>query len=128
MSMFTKMLSAVDEAALAAANAAANAALPESAPPLTDHEYLSAVIDQVLASYQDQYIRITSGAFLLRFPPGKIDQIKAAAADSPQLAAHIAEIEASPYVYIGSAVVRGGIAALVQTGLLTQVEADAILS
>lgn len=128
MSTFTKTLTAVNDAALAAANAAANAALPEGGTPLTDHEYLSAVLDAVLKSYQDQYIRITSGAFLLRFPPGKIDTIKAAAASNAQLAEYIAEVEANPYVYTGSTLVRGGIAMLVQAGLLTQAQADVILA
>ena len=128
MSTFTKQLTAVNDAALAAANAAANAALPEDATPLTDHEYLSAVLDGVLKSYQDQYIRITSGAFLLRFPTGKIDAIKAAAASNAQLAEYIAEVEANPYVYTGSTLVRGGIAMLVQSGLLTQAQADVILA
>jgi hypothetical protein len=128
MSTFTKQLTAVNDAALAAANAVANASLPDGATPLTDHEYLSAVLDGVLKSYQDQYSRLTSGAFLLRFPAGKIDQIKAAAASNAQLAAYIAEVEANPYVYTGSTLVRGGIALLVQSGLLTQAQADVILA
>jgi len=129
MSTFTKTLTAVNDAALAAANAAANAALPDGATPLTDHEYLSAVLDGVLKSYQDQYIRLTSGAFLLRFPAGKVDQIKAlAAAGNTDLADYIAEVEKAPYVYTGSTLVRGGIAMLVQSGLLTQAQADVILA
>lgn len=128
MSTFTKTLTPVNDAALAAANAAANAALPQGATHLTDHEYLSAALDGVLTSYQDQYIRITSGAFLLRFPAGKIDQIKAAAASNAQRTAYIAEVEAKPYVYTGGTLVRGGIAVLVQSGLLTQTQADVILA
>lgn len=128
MSTFTKTLTAVNDSALAAANAAANAVLPEGATPKTDHEYLSVVLDGVLKSYQDQYIRITGGAFLLRFPPGKIDTIKAAAASNAQLADYIAEVEANPYVYTGSTLVRGGIAMLVQAGLMTQAKADVILA
>lgn len=136
MSTFTKVLTEVNDAALAAANAAANAAIaaahandPDYVPaPLTDHEYLSGMIDRVLKSYQDEYIRVTSGAFLLRFPAGKIDTIKAAAQSNEQLAEYIAQVEANPYVYTGSTLVRGGIAMLVQSGLLTQAEADAILA
>jgi hypothetical protein len=128
MSTFTKTLTAVNDAAIAASNAAANAGLPEGATPQTDHEYLDACIDVMLKSWQDQYIRITSGAFLLRFPAGKIDAIKAASASNAQLAAYIAEVEANPYVYTGSTLVRGGIAMLVQSGLLTQAQADVILA
>jgi len=128
MSTFTKTLTAVNDAAIAASNAAANAGLPEGSTPKTDHEYLDACIDVMLKSWQDQYIRITSGAFLLRFPAGKIDQIKAAAASNAQLAEYIAEVEANPYVYTGSTLVRGGIAMLVQSGLLTQAQADVILA
>jgi ABC-type Fe3+ transport system substrate-binding protein len=127
MSTFTKQLTAVNDAALAAANAAANAALPADAAPLTDHEYLGKVIDSVLKSYQDQYIRITSGEFVLRFPAAKLATIKAAAAGNEQLAAYLREVETNPYVYTGSTHVRGGIAMLVSAGLLTQAEADVIL-
>lgn len=128
MSTFTKTLTAVNDAALAAANAAANAALPEDATPLTDHEYLSKILDGVLKSWQDLHIRITSGEFVLRFPPAKIAAIKAAAQSNEQLAAYLAEVEANPYVYTGSTHVRNGIATLVAAGLLTQAEADVILA
>ena len=56
----------VQDAALAAANAAANAALPPDATPLTDDEYWDKVQTAVLKSYQDTYIKITSGEFVLR--------------------------------------------------------------
>jgi hypothetical protein len=128
MSTFAKQLTAVNDAALAAANAAANAALPEGSAPLTDHEYLSRMVDAVLKSYQDQYIKITSGEFVLRFPPAKLATIRSAAASNQQLAAYIRDVESSPYVYTGSTLVQGGIAALVNAGLLTQSEADAILA
>lgn len=131
MSTFTKTLTSVNDAALAAATSAYNASRPVTDPPtpeLTPHQYLSTVLDTVLKSYQDQYIRITSGAFLLRFPPGRIDTIRAAAANNAQLNAYIAEVEANPFVYIGSTLVRNGIAFLVANGLLTQAEADVILA
>lgn len=128
MSTFQKTLTAVNDAALQAATDAHNAGLAPEATPLTPHEYLSLLLDGVLKSYQDQYIRITSGAFLLRFPAGKIDQIRAAAAGNAQLADYIAQIEANPYVYTGSTLVRGGVAMLVSAGLLTQLQADVILA
>jgi hypothetical protein len=127
MSTFTKQLTAVNDAALAAANAASNSSLPDGATPKTDHEYLSAMIDSVLKSYQDQYIRITSGEFVLRFPASKLATIKAAAAGNEQLSAYLREVETNPYVYTGSTHVRSGIAMLVSAGLLTQAEADVIL-
>jgi hypothetical protein len=128
MTVFTKTLTAVNQAALAAANAASNAALPPEATPLTDLEYLNKVVDSVLKSYQDTYIKITSGEFVLRFPPAKLTAIKAAAAQNPALAAYLREVEANPYVYTGSTHVRTGIAMLVQAGLLTSAEADAVLA
>lgn len=128
MSTFTKELTLVNDAALAAATAKANESLPEGDTPLTPHEYLSKLLDGVLKSYQDQYIKITGTAFLLRFPAGKIDAIKAAAQQNPDLAAYVAELEAAPYVYTGSTLVRTGIASLVTAGLLTQAQADVILA
>lgn len=123
-----KDFSPVQDASLAAANAAANAALPADATPLTDDEYWDKVTDSVLKSYQDTYIKITSGEFVLRFPTSKLAAIKAAALQDPELAAYMREVETNPYVYTGSTHVRGGIAMLVSAGLLTQAEADVILA
>lgn len=128
MSTFTKTLTPVNDKALAAACEVFNATLPQDATPLEPHQYLSQSIDTMLKSWQDQYIRIPAGEFLLRFPPGKIDTIKAAAQSNPQLAAYIEELRVNPFVYTGSTLVRGGIAMLVGAGLLTQAQADVILA
>jgi hypothetical protein len=127
MSTFTKTLTTVNDKALALAAAAYNATLAQEVTPLTDHEYLDRVIGGALKSWQDQYIRIPASEFLLRFPAGKIDAIKAASASNQQLAAYVDELRANPYVYTGSTLVRGGIAMLVSGGLLTQAQADVIL-
>lgn len=134
MATFTKELTAVNEAGLAAAAAEYNNSndlslgKPADFVPLTPHQYLDLVVGKALKGMQDEHLRLTSGAFLLRFPPGKIDTIKAAAASNAQIAEYIAEVEANPYVYTGSTLVRGGIAMLVQAGLLTQAQADVILA
>lgn len=134
MATFTKELTAVNEAGLAAAAAEYNNSndlslgKPADFVPLTPRQYLDLVVGKALKGMQDEHLRLTSGAFLLRFPPGKIDTIKAAAASNAQLAEYIAEVEANPYVYTGSTLVRGGIAMLVQAGLLTQAQADVILA
>jgi hypothetical protein len=127
MSTFTKVLTDVNDRALAAAAAEFNSTLPEDAEPLTDHQYLDRIVSGALKSWQDNFIRIPSSEFLLRFPAGKIDQIKAAAAGNPQLAAYIEELRVNPFVYTGSDLVRGGIATLVAAGLLTQAQANVIL-
>lgn len=135
MSTFTKELTDVNDSSLAGAAEAYNASgdlslgKPADFVPLTTHEYLDREIDRlILKPAQDQYLRITSGAFLLRFPPGKIDQIKLLAQSNAQLAEYIDEVEANPYVYIGSTLVRGGIATLVSANLITQNQANVILA
>jgi hypothetical protein len=128
MSMYTKELTAVNDKALAIVTLLHNDGLPADVTPLTPHEYLSQVLDGVLKSWQDQHVRIPASEFLLRFPAGKIDTIKAAAGNNPQLAAYIEELRANPWVYTGSTLVRTGIAMLVGAGLLTQAQADVILA
>lgn len=129
MSTFTKTLTDVNDKALAIVTELHNDTLPEGSTPLTPHQYLSQMLDGVLKSWQDQHIRITSGAFLLRFPAGKVDQLRSlAAAGNTQLAEYIAELEREPFVYTGSTKVRGGIAFLLANGLLTQAQADVILA
>jgi hypothetical protein len=129
MSTFTKNLTAVNDKALAIVTALHNAAMPEGVAALTEHEYLNLMLDGVLKSWQDQYIRVPSAEFLLRFPAGKVDAIKAVAAGgNAQLQAYIDEIRAAPYVYTGSTLVRSGVAMLVSAGLITQAQADEILA
>lgn len=127
MTTFTKTLTEVQAKALTAAAAEYNASLPESATPLSPLEYLDRIVTGALKSWQDNFIRIPSSEFLLRFPAGKVDQIKAAAVGNAQLAAYIEELRINPFVYTGSDLVRGGIALLVASGLLTQAQADVIL-
>ena len=45
----------------------------------------------------------------------------------PQLAAYLARLDESDWVWLGSAETQGGVAALVAMELLTQGEADVIL-
>lgn len=128
MSTFTKTLTTVNDRALEIVTNLHNAGLPEGSTPLTQHEYLSRILDGVLKSWQDQHIRIPASEFLLRFPPGKIDTIKAAAATNTTLAAYIEELRVEPFVYTGSDKVRGGVALLVTAGILTQSQANVILA
>ena len=128
MSTFLKTLTAVNDKALGIVTDLHNAGLQDGATPLTPHEYLAQMLDGVLKSWQDQHIKIPASDFLLRFPAGKIDAIKAAAAGNAQLAAYIEELRINPWVYTGSTLVRGGIAMLVGAGLLTQAQADVILA
>lgn len=129
MSNFTKTLTEVNDKALAIVTALHNDTLPEGATPLTPHEYLSHVMDGVLKSWQDQHIRIPASEFLLRFPAGKVDQLKAlAAGGNTQLQAYIEELRVNPWVYTGSTLVRGGVQFLVSGGLLTQEQANVILA
>lgn len=79
---------------------------------------------------RDQYRTdaIRTPAFMRRFPPVKFAAIVAAAEQSPQLAAYLARLDESEWVWLGSTETQSGIAALVGAGLLTQAEADAVLS
>lgn len=127
MSTFTKTLTAVNDKALAFAAAKYNAG--SGSAPVTDLEYLDIFLSGELKSWQDQYIKIPASEFLLRFPAGKVDAIKALAeAGNTQLQAYVNDLKVAPFVYTGSTLVRGGIASLVKSGLLTQAQADVILA
>lgn len=133
MGTFSKTLTDVNELALEKAAEAYNASndlslgKPDNFVPLAPHEYLSHEIDRLLKRFQDDHLRIPSGDFVLRFTPAEIGAIMAARQQSPQLDAYLTELTAAPLVYTGSALVRAGMASLVQAGLITQARHDEIL-
>lgn len=64
-------------------------------------------------------IRVTAGAYAT---------IVAASAQSPELQAYLARLDAEPRVWLGSDETIAGVGALVAAGLLTQEQADALLA
>lgn len=129
---FTYTLDAVQTKALEKAAATQSSAQPKledgtDAPAITPEAYLSSVLASVLSSYSDQYLRVSSAAFVLRFAPAEIQAITAAGKANEQVAALLTELTEAQTVHTGSARVRGGIALLAQAGLLTQARASEIL-
>jgi hypothetical protein len=91
--------------------------------------WLHGVIDAACHSYRDQYRTdaLRTAVFIRRIPPAKYAGILAAAEQVPELAAYLARLDESDWVWLGSAETQGGVAALVGLGLLTQADADALL-
>jgi hypothetical protein len=120
----------VQEKALSKLAEKHNAGLPAGHDPADEIDgagYLQMVIGQALTSYVAQALSIPSAQFVLRFTHAEIGAIMAARQQSAQLDTYLNELTSAPLVYTGSALVRAGMASLVQAGLITQARHDQIL-
>lgn len=91
--------------------------------------YLQNLLETMCLSYRDQFAvdRITSSAFVMRFPTDAYTNIIDASATDPVLAGFVAEVDAAPYVWLGAPQVIAGVNYCVPT-YITQAQADAILA
>lgn len=92
--------------------------------------WLQGVVDAACYSYRDQFRTdaIRTAVFIRRIQADKYQTILATAEQVPQLAAYLARLDESDWVWLGSDETQAGIAALVAMDLLTQAEADAVLA
>lgn len=95
----------------------------------SSQEYFQQVCEAAAMSYRDQFgvDRITSSAFVMRFPTDAYSAILAAAPSDPVLAGFVAEVDAAPYVWLAAQQVIDGVNYCVAGGFITQAQADAIL-
>lgn len=107
---------------LAGAGAAAVAA-----GAVSTQAYLQQVLEGACLSYRDSFAvdRITSSDFIYRFTAQEFASINAST--DPVLQGFVAEVKASPYVWLGAQQVIDGVNYCVATGYLTQPRADEIL-
>lgn len=110
---------------LAGAGAAAKA---ESAT--STQAYLQSVLEKACLSWRDEFAvdRITSSAFVMRFPVQAYTNIIDASATDPMLAGFVQAVDAVPYVWLAAQQVIDGVNYCVAGGFITQAEADAILN
>mgnify|MGYP000653309582 CR=1 FL=1 len=72
--------------------------------------------------------RIPVSAFVRRFPGAAMDAVNAAAATDATVAAILAQLDAVQTVRLGHPTTTQGVGYLVSVGLLTQAQADVVLS
>jgi hypothetical protein len=126
MSDFTMNLTDADDRVLAAVNAAANAALPVGETPLTDNQYLRAMVRGWLQSYKRENGRINSGLILSRVPrarwAGLFDSVDPAVVAFRELLTNQATVGRF------SDEVSDGLTACVTAGVLTKNQADTLIA
>lgn len=112
-----------DQLQLAGIGAAAVAA-----GAVSSQAYFQQVCEGAALSYRDQFAvdRITSSAFVMRFPTDAYTNIIDASATDQVLAGFVAEVDAAPYVWLGAQQVIDGVNYCVPT-YITQAQADTIL-
>ncbi len=90
--------------------------------------YLQNLLETMCLSYRNQFAvdRITSSAFVMRFPTDAYSAILAAAPSDPVLAGFVQAVDAAPYVWLGAQQVIDGVNYCVPT-YITQAQADTIL-
>jgi len=131
-------------AGVVAARAAYVASLPETVDdpdnpgtqipnPLlstTDEQYMQRVVDGACDSYVSAHDVgwVPSSTFVLRFTPQEIGAIKAAAQVSATVTDYLAQVEAAPKVRVVSALVQGGVDALIAAGLVAADRRAALLA
>ena len=119
---------------IAAANAAYLATIPadpEATPPYASAQaYAQAAIERVAESWAEStnVDRIPVSAFVRRFPGAAMDAVNAAAATDATVAAILAQLDAVQTVRLGHPTTTQGVGYLVSVGLLTQAQADVVLS
>lgn len=99
-----------------------------SAGAVSSQAYFQQVCEAAAMSYRDQFAvdRITSSAFVMRFPTDAYSAILAAAPSDPVLDGFVQAVDAAPYVWLGAQQVIDGVNYCVPT-YITQAQADTIL-
>ena len=104
---------------------------PEATPPHASvNAYAQAAIERVAESWAEStnVDRIPVSAFVRRFPGPVMDAVNAAAATDATVAAILAQLDAVQTVRLGHPTTTQGVGYLVSVGLLTQDQADVVLS
>ena len=101
---------------------------PTPAPYASVDAYVQAAIERVAESWAETtgVDRIPVSAFVRRFPGAVMDAVKASA--DPNVAAILAQLDAVQTVRLGHPTTTNGVGYLVSVGLLTQAQADVVLS
>lgn len=122
---------------LAAATAAYLATIPTQpdppaepipAPYASVDAYVQAAIERVAESWAETtgVDRIPVSAFVRRFPGPVMDAVNASS--DPNVIAILAQLDAVQTVRLGHPTTTGGVGYLVAAGLMTQAQADVVLS
>lgn len=119
---------------LAGVTAAYLATIPTTTPPTTAGEggSVNGYAQQAFEQWAEQLAESTSvdripvSAFVRRFPGAVMDAVKASA--DPNVIAILAQLDAVQTVRLGHPTTTQGIGYLVSVGLLTQAQADVVLS
>ena len=110
--------------------AAAQAMWQRAVEGATLAEFVQMQVERMADSWRDstRSDAIPTAAFIRRFSPTAYATIVAASAQSPELQAYLARLDAEPLVWLGADETIAGVGALVAAGLLTQGDADALLA
>ena len=103
---------------------------PIPAPYASVDAYVQAAIEGVAESWAEStgVDRIPVSAFVRRFPGVVMDAVNTAALSNPTVAAILAQLDAVQTVRLGHPTTTQGVGYLVSVGLLTQAQADVVLS
>ena len=116
---------------IAGATAAYLATIPADpipSPYASVDAYVQAAIERVAESWAEStnVDRIPVSAFVRRFPSAVMDAVKASA--DPNVIAILAQLDAVTTVRLGHPTTTQGVGYLVAVGLMTQAQADVVLS